>query len=266
MSIAERRLSVASSRRVQGWGGFNLTALTLEVRRLLRNRRTLIFTIALPVGFFLIFGSNTEYADQSLGNGNVSAFVMISMALYGAVLATTSGGAMVSVERAAGWSRQLRLTPLSPVAYVITKMLTALVLGLSSVVAVYVTGIITGKPSMSVQLWIVTGLSVWIGSLVFAAFGLFMGYLLPTENVMQLLSFALLLFAFGGGLFVPLDQMSEVFQTIAVYTPLYGLNELVHAPLTGQSVTLTDVVSVLGWLGIFTLGAVWRFRRDTIRV
>jgi ABC-2 type transport system permease protein len=92
MSIAERRLSVASSRRVQGWGGFNLTALTLEVRRLLRNRRTLIFTIALPVGFFLIFGSNTEYADQSLGNGNVSAFVMISMALYGAVLATTSGG------------------------------------------------------------------------------------------------------------------------------------------------------------------------------
>ena len=266
MSIAERPSPLAIAGRAPGRGGFNLTLLALEVRRLLRNRRTLIFTIAMPVGFFLIFGSNPEYVDQSVGNGNVSAFVMISMALYGAVLATTSGGAMVSVERAVGWSRQLRLTPLSAIAYVITKMLTALVLGLGSVVAVYATGIITGKPAMSVQLWIVTGLAVWLGSLVFAAFGLFMGYLLPTENVMQLLSFALLLFSFAGGLFVPLDQMSELFQTIAVYTPLYGLNELVHAPLTGQAATVQDIVSVLGWLGMFTLGAVWRFRRDTTRI
>jgi ABC-2 type transport system permease protein len=119
---------------------------------------------------------------------------------------------------------------------------------------------------MPVQLWIITGLCVWIGSLVFAAFGLFMGYLLPTENVMQILSFALVLFAFAGGLFIPLDQMSELFQDIAVYTPLYGLNELVHAPLTGQAPTVTDVVNVLAWLAIFTGGAIWRFRRDTARV
>ena len=39
---------------------------------------------------------------------------MISMAVYGAMLATTSGGAMVSIERALGWSRQLRLTPAAP--------------------------------------------------------------------------------------------------------------------------------------------------------
>ncbi len=65
------------------------------------------------------------------------------------------------------------------------------VLGLASVVVVYAVGALTGKPSMPAYLWIVTGLCVWIGSLVFAAFGLFMGYLLPTENVMQLLSFAL---------------------------------------------------------------------------
>jgi ABC-2 type transport system permease protein len=266
MTVAPRQQPDLSTRRAPGLGGFNLTILGLEVRRLLRNRRTLIFSIALPVVFFLIFGLNAAYADESVGNGNVSAFIMISMALYGAILATTSGGAMVSVERAAGWSRQLRLTPLSPAAYVIIKMLTALVLGLGSVVAVYVVGMITGKPSMPVRLWIITGLCVWIGSLVFAAFGLFMGYLLPTENVMQILSFALVLFAFGGGLFVPLSQMSDAFQTIAVYTPLYGLNELVHAPLTGDAPTVADVVNVLAWLAIFAGGAMWRFRRDTARV
>ena len=118
-----------TTRRAPGLGGFNLTVLRLEVRRLLRNRRTVLFTMVLPVVFFLAFGLNSAYANEADGHGNVSAFIMISLALYGAVLATTSGGAMVSIERSAGWSRQLRLTPLSPAAYIAIKMLTALVLG-----------------------------------------------------------------------------------------------------------------------------------------
>lgn len=266
MNTAARVSPDLSTRRAPGLGGFNLTVLGLEVRRLLRNRRTLLFSTVLPVVFFLIFGLNSTYANNRDGHGNVSAFIMISLALYGAVLATTSGGAMVSIERAAGWSRQLRLTPLAPVAYVLIKMLTALVLGLASVLAVYAVGLIVGKPSMPVYLWIVTGLCVWVGSLLFAAFGLFMGYLLPTENVMQVLSFALVLFAFGGGLFIPLSQFSPALRQIATFTPLYGLSQLVHAPLTGHTPSVAVIVNVLVWLAVFTVGAIWRFRRDTARV
>ena len=94
-----------------------------------------------PVFFFLLFGLNKAYANRvAPGTATSSAFIMISMALYGAVLATTSGGAMVSIERAPGWSRQLRLTPLSPAAYIVIKMLTALVLGARSVAVVYIVG------------------------------------------------------------------------------------------------------------------------------
>jgi ABC-2 type transport system permease protein len=255
-----------SNRRAPALGGFNLTALRLEVRRMLRNRRTLLFTMVLPVVFFLIFGLNSAYAHAKRAYGNESAFIMISMALYGGVLATTSGGAMVSIERAEGWSRQLRLTPLSPVAYIVIKMLTAMVLGLGSVVAVFVVGRATGVPQMEGFLWIGSGLSVWVGALVFAAFGLFMGYLLPTENVMQILSFALVLFAFGGGLFIPLNQFPHALQTIAQYTPLYGLNQLVHAPVIGGDVKLVWVANAVAWLLIFSAGATWRFRKDTARV
>ena len=256
----------ALDRQAPGLGGFNVTVLRLEIRRLLRNRRTVIFALIFPVVFFLAFGLNKAYASDPYGHGNVSAYVMISMALYGAVLATTSGGALVSIERAAGWSRQLRLTPLSASAYILIKVLTALVLGLASVVVVYAVGAFTGKPSMPGYLWIVTGLSVWIGSLLFAAFGLFMGYLLPTENVMQLLSFALVIFAFGGGLFIPLKQYPQALQTLATYTPLFGLNELTHAPLLGGGINISWVANVLAWLVIFAGGAIWRFRKDTARV
>lgn len=255
-----------TTRRAPGLGGFNLTVLKLEVRRMLRNRRTLLFTMVTPIVLFLIFGLNKAYADQTDGRGNVSAFIMISMALYGAVLATTSGGAMVAVERVQGWSRQLRITPLSPVAYIVIKVLTAMVLGAASVAAVYIVGALVGKPLMPASLWITTGLSVWIGSLIFAAFGLFMGYLLPSENVPQILGFALLLFSFGGGLFIPLNQFPHELQTLAQYTPLYGLNQLVHAPLHGGSVHAAWVANAVVWLVIFAGGAVWRFRKDTARV
>jgi ABC-2 type transport system permease protein len=255
-----------SARRVPGLGGFNLTALKLEIRRLLRNRRTVIITLAFPVIFFLLFGLNKSYASIPAGHGNTSAEVMVSLELYGAVAATMFGGAMVSIERAQGWSRQLRLTPLSPAAYIAMKVLTALVLGAASVVAVNIVGILTHKASMPGYLWIVTALCVWIGSLLFAAFGLFMGYLLPTENVMQLMSLVLTVLSFLGGLFIPLSQLPQTVQDIAKWTPLYGLNQLVHAPMLGTGVDWTWPVNVVAWLLLFVAGAVWRFRKDTARV
>jgi ABC-2 type transport system permease protein len=247
-------------------GGLRVGLVRLEVRRLLRNRRTLIFTMLLPAVFFLIFGLNSAYANLHVGSGNVSASVLISMALYGAVLATTSGGAMVSIERAAGWSRQLRITPLTPLAYIATKMLSSLVLGAGSVAVVYVVGLLTHKPSMPAEVWVVTALAVWVGSLLFAAFGLFLGYLLPSENVMQVIGFILMLFSFGGGLFIPLSQFSPTLRTMASYTPLYGLNQIVHDPLTRAGFHWSWLANLAAWLVVFVAGAVWRFRSDTARV
>src|SRR4051812_2688800 len=108
-------------------GGFSLPVLGLELRRTLRNKRTIIFTLVMPAVFFLLFGTNAGYRTERAGAGNVTGYVLISMAVYGAMLATTSGGAMVSVERAAGWSRQLRLTPLRPLAYVAIKLTLAMI-------------------------------------------------------------------------------------------------------------------------------------------
>jgi ABC-2 type transport system permease protein len=253
-------------RPVPALGGFSTAVVGLEIRRLLRNRRTVMFTVVVPVLFFLLFGLNSAYATDRVGRGNESAFIMISMALYGAVLATASGGAMVSVERLLGWSRQLRITPLAPGAYIAIKMTTSLVLGLAAVLAVYVVGLLTHKPAMPAGLWVATGAALWIGSLLFAAFGLFVGYLLPSENVMQIIGFSLMLFSFGGGLFVPLSQFSHALRVLATFTPLYGLNQLVHYPLVQGAFDWTWAANLVAWLVVFTTGAIWRFRKDTARV
>ncbi len=257
-----------ASRAVPPMGGFNLTLLRLEIRRLLRNKRTMIFTMIMPIFFYLVFGLTIPAGQQKVSvgaHGNVSALILISMALYGAILATASGGSMVSIERSEGWSRQLRLTPLTPIAYVVVKSITAMMLGLASLVAVYVVGAITGKAEMPLWVWVASAGCVWIGSLMYAAFGLCMGYLLPTENVMQIQAFAIVLFAFAGGLFFPLDQMPGWYQTVAQFTPLWGLNNIVHAPLYAQF-HLRWAVNAVAWLAIFLAGAAWGFQRDTKRV
>ncbi|QAY71459.1 ABC transporter permease [Xylanimonas protaetiae] len=242
----------------------NTRYLRIELRRLARNRRAMIFSLLMPPVFFLIFGTSAGYRTEAVGpHANVTAYIAVSMALYGAMLAAVSGGASVSVERAQGWTRQLRLTPLRPAAYIVTKLSGALALGAVSVAVTLLVGAFS-HAQMSATAWVGCALLAWGGSVVFAAFGLFMGYLLPTENVMQVLGPVTALLSFAGGLFVPLDDGS-LFHAIAQVTPTYGLAELVRWPLGGDF-SWVAVVNVVAWAVVFGVGAAWRFRRDTARV
>jgi ABC-2 type transport system permease protein len=258
--------SLDTRRTVPPLGGFSTTFLRLELRRLVRNKRAVIFTLVMPSAFFLLFGTDASYRTERAGHGNVTAHVMVSMAVYGAMIATTSGGAMVATERALGWSRQLRLTPLRPVAYVAVKVAVAMTMGLVAIVAVFVVGHLVGA-DLALGRLLLCGVLAWVCTLVFAAFGLFMGYLLPSENVMQILGPALALLSFAGGLFVPLDQMSDVFASIARFTPAYGVGVLSRAPFGDDDGSIAlAIVNIVAWATVFVAGAAWRMSRDTQRV
>lgn len=253
-----------ADRRPPALGGFSPAVLLIEMRRVLRNRRTLLFTMVMPAVFFLLFG--LPQRGETLPNGRqVLAWIMVSLAVYGAMVATTSAGAAVATERALGWSRQLRLTPLHPAAYVATKVATAMVLGLVAVVIEFAVGAVAGV-RLPVSVWLLAGSAAWLGSLVFAALGLLIGYLGPAENVMQFMGPVLALLAMFGGLFLPVEMLPDVMQRIAQFTPVWGVGQLARAPLTGDPVTVGVLVNVLGWTAGFALGAARLFRRDTQRV
>ncbi len=260
----QQHVRAFEDRRTPALGGFNLTFLGLEIKRLLRNRRTVILTLIVPVALFMLFKSNKK-AVATNGLALTAATALIGIAVYGAMLSSTSGGAMVSIERSLGWSRQLRLTPLRPLAYIAIKLLIAMLLGLASVVIVYVFGVFNGV-QMSVGVWFATGILAWAASLVFAAFGLFMGYLLPSENVMQLIGPLLAVFSLFGGLFVPLNILPTVMQDIAPYMPTYGIVAIARYPLLGGAFDPVWLLSVVLWTGTFSAAAAWLFRRDTRRV
>jgi ABC-2 type transport system permease protein len=145
------------------------------------------------------------------------------------------------------------------------KALVALTMGALAIAAVNVVGVAMGKAEMPAHIWIACMVVTLFCTLTFAALGVFVGYLVPSENVMQILGPGLALMSFLGGVFIPLSQYTDTVRDIAYWSPLYGVAEVARAPLTHE-LPWYAVVNALGWFAIFVAGAAWRMSKDTARV
>ncbi|MGJ0118559.1 ABC transporter permease [Williamsia sp. MIQD14] len=249
--------------------GFSPTYVRLDVRRVLRNRRAMIFTLAMPTLLYIVFGATQKYGgDDRIGHANTAAYVMVHMAVYGAILATTTNAASVALEQQAGWTRTLRLTPLTSLGYVVTKALVALTMAALPLILLSIVGVFTGARA-PVAIWVGSVLLGWIGASVFAAFGMAMGSALKSEAAMQVSGGVLTLLAFAGNLFVPLQG---AMLTFSMFTPMFGINTLANYPMTGGDTVYGDhialwisLLNIVVWASIFTAAAVWFHNRSTDR-
>ena len=117
---------------------------------------------------------------------------------------------------------------------------------------------------MPAHLWVACAVLTLVCTMVFAALGVFVGYLVPGENAMQILGPGLALLSFLGNVFIPIDQGSTLWD-VAAWTPMFGVAEVSRAPLTGE-LPWYAVVNAVVWLVLFVAGAAWRMSKDTARV
>ena len=238
-----------------------------DVRRVLRNRRAMIFTVAMPALLYLVFGA-TQSGTTKVGAGNVAFYVLVGMALYGAVLAAASNAAAVSIEQQAGWTRTLMMTPLRPSGYVSTKVALALTMSALPVVVLSVVGLLSGAHA-PVGTAILCLVLAWLGSAVFAALGLALGSILKSDGAMQALGGVLALLAFAGNVFVPL---SGTMLRIAEFTPMFGVVSLARYPLDhgvtvyGTQLSLWVIIANTAfWAVAFAVAASYCYNASTRR-
>jgi ABC-2 type transport system permease protein len=158
----------------------------------------------------------------------------------------------------------LRLTPLNPGVYISMKALVALVMGAVAITVVNVVGLIQGRAEMPADRWIACAVLTLACTTVFSALGLFVGYLVPGENAMQVLGPGLALLSFLGNVFIPITEGTTLWH-VAAFTPMFGVAEISRAPLTGE-LPWYAVLNAVVWLTIFVVGAAWRMSKDTARV
>ena len=97
-----------------------------ELLRTVRNRRFFLISLVVPVLFyFLIAGPNKN--DKSLLSSGLPAplYYMVGLLAFGTMAAMIGAGARIASERSVGWNRQLRISPLTPLAYFRTKLVTS---------------------------------------------------------------------------------------------------------------------------------------------
>jgi ABC-2 type transport system permease protein len=245
------------------------TMLRIEGIRQLRNPYTLAFTLAMPVAMYLLFGAGMGYGTLSAGNGNVSFYVMTSMAAYGTAVAMSSLTSLAATEAKQGWGRQLAMTPLTTTGYAITKLLTAVAFAALALLAVFAAGWFTGASVDGVWRWVATAGIILSLGLMFGLYGLGVGLFFSSDSAAALASISMTFFAFFGNVFMPLDG---VMLDIARFTPLYGFVALSRWPLTEGQLTTgqTDgmgmlLLNIAVWLMVFVVLVMFGARRSRTR-
>jgi len=216
-----------------------------EFNRLRRNRRYFLFTLALPVVLYLIVAKQ----GKSAYGVDFSAYYMVAMATLGAFSGALNGNAIrISEERKLGWIRQLRLTPLPANGYVVAKLLVSMATTIPSIVIVFLLGYFYGGVRMAAWEWIVVGIVVWLGSMIFAALAVAIGYRFPPDQVQPITALIFFGFAILGGVWFPL---SGGLQKIGEVTPTYEAVKISTDVIGGTSVPIGLIAGLMIWLLIF---------------
>ncbi|GGZ81756.1 ABC transporter [Streptomyces echinoruber] len=238
--------------------------LELEIKRALRDWRFVLFTVGMPI---IIYLSSARGQGHTLGGTSAAKYLLVSMAVFSAIgAALNTGGPRIAAEREVGWTRQLRLTSMSSGLYITVKVLTAAVISLAAILTIFLFGAVFNHVRMPAALWLASGCAVWLGSLVFCALSVMLGYLFSTTSITIGLMVVNMGFSMLGGLFWPVEIFPSWLRAVAELTPTYHLAELGHSTQLGHWPHLSDLAVLGGCLALFGALAAWLYRRDEIRV
>jgi ABC-2 type transport system permease protein len=242
-----------------------LSYTRFELLRTLRNRRFFILSLGFPlVLFFLIAGPQRNV--HNLGGTGISAplYFMVGMVAFGTMSTMLSSGARIAAERAVGWNRQLRISPLSTRSYFRTKVLTAYLMALLSMLVLYAAGISLGV-GMPAGDWVKMTLLILVALVPFAALGIAIGHVLTPDSIGPAMGGGVALLAFLGGTWFPIPShgfLHEVGQLL----PSYWLVQASHIALGAHPWGIKAWVVVVGWTVVLAALARRAYRRDTGRV
>jgi ABC-2 type transport system permease protein len=243
----------------------NIRYFGLEIGRQLRNARSLVFTFAVPVAMLLIFGSVYGAEFDKPAHLQWIIVTTVQMGGYGAMMSALAQAFNIVGERSTGWNRQLRITPLSGTGYLITKVASALAVGLLSIVIVILVSVIFLHANLSFGGWAMAALGLWVGIIPFALIAILIGQFAKPSFAQPLFMVTFLGLALLGGLWVPLDILPGWVSNVAQVAPSYWLNKLgqMGAALSGNAVTPALVLGA--WTIVLAVLITWRYRRDSAR-
>jgi ABC-2 type transport system permease protein len=236
-----------------------------ELLRTLRNRRFFVLSLGFPLVLFFLIAGPTRNVHNLDGTGiSAPLYFMVGMVSFGTMSAMLSCGGRIAAERAVGWNRQLRISPLSTRAYFRAKVLTAYLTALLSMLALYAAGASLGV-SMPAGDWLEMTFLILVCLVPFAALGIAIGHVLTPDSIGPAIGGGVALLAFLGGTWFPIPTHGFL-HDFGQLLPSYWLVQASHIALGAHPWGIKAWVVVIAWTVVLAALARRAYRRDTRRV
>ena len=226
----------------------NMTSL-MKVELILMKRQAAYYllSIGLPSVFYLIFSgvmsSDTPTSVLRLYLFSMTVFSIMSSAFF-------SIPSSLQSDKTNNWQKMIQHSPVSMVEYYISKLFSALLTFLLSIVVVFSVGHFVRGVSLPTMDWLIIALIILFGSLVFISMGVLVS-LLPSAQLMSVVgNIAYMALAVLGGLWFPLTMFPKWLQSIGKLTPSYQLMQIVSSYLEHREFNAIAALIVL----VYTVG------------
>ena len=226
----------------------NMTSL-MKVELILMKRQAAYYllSIGLPSVFYLIFSgvmsSDTPTSVLRLYLFSMTVFSIMSSAFF-------SIPSSLQSDKTNNWQKMIQHSPVSMVEYYISKLFSALLTFLLSLVVVFSVGHFVRGVSLPTMDWLIIALIILFGSLVFIAMGVLVS-LLPSAQLMSVVgNIAYMALAVLGGLWFPLSMFPAWLRSIGKLMPSYQLMQVVSSYLEHREVNAIAALIVL----VYTVG------------
>jgi ABC-2 type transport system permease protein len=238
----------------------------------LRTPRAMLFTIAFPLLFLVLFdsifvkgGGQTATLPNSL-KIDATAYFTAGIAAYAISLSTfTTLAVSLTTQRERGQLKRLRGTPMPPWTFVAAQVLRATAQAVAMTVLLLALGAIAyGVPIPGSTL---PGFVLYLvlGTATLCALGIALTAFTPTPDAASTIApFTVVLLAFVSGVWIPIDQLPRWLQEVGKLFPLYhlslGLQTTLSPGASGSGLEAGNVAVLAAWALAGAWVAARRFR------
>ena len=222
--------------------------MKVELILMKRQAAYYLLSIGLPSVFYLIF--------SGMMSGSATPTLVLQTYLFSMTVFSIMSSAFFSIpstlqsDKTNNWQKMLQHSPVSMIEYYISKLFSALLTFLLSIVVVFSVGHFVRGVNLPAMDWLIIALIILFGSLVFIAMGVLVS-LLPSAQLMSVVgNIAYMALAVLGGLWFPLTMFPKWLQLIGKLTPSYQLMQIVSSYLEHREFNAIAALIVL----VYTVG------------
>ncbi len=228
-----------------------------EMLGLLRTPAYSVITVLMPGLIFLFIGvavaEDRESANLLLASFCIFALLGVAFFQFGVGLAQ---------ERGTPWDVYLRTLPLTPATRFAARLMAATVFALAAVTVVIALAVTLTDAGMAAGAWLRFIVSIMAAAVPAAFLGIAVGYWASPKAALPVANLLYIGMSFGGGLFIPPENLPGFVDRVSVVLPTRQFGELAWSAVLGLDWPLSAWLWVMGYTVVFGGLAVWGYRRD----